>query len=268
MDLPAGRPIAITRGVSAAFARCELTHQDRSPIDVARARRQHQAYTDRLAALGCAVVALPPDDAQPDCVFVEDTALVLDEIALLLRPGAASRRGEVAAVAEALAPFRPLRHLEAPDTIDGGDLLRIGRDVFAGLSTRTTAGAVAQLDRLLRPLDYSVHAVPVGGCLHLKTAVTQVAPDAVLLNPRWIDATPFTRWRAIAVDPGEPMAANGLLVGGRLVYPAAFASTARRLAAAGVLVEPVDVSEIAKAEGGVTCCSLVFEERAPRPASA
>jgi dimethylargininase len=250
--------IALVRGVSPAFARCELTHLVRAPIDVARAREQHEAYVRCLASLGCSVIALPPDEALPDCVFVEDVALAFDEVALVTRPGAVSRRPETTAVAEALASFRPLRHIEPPGTLDGGDVLRLGPDVFVGVSSRTTGGAVAQLDAILRPLGYTVRAVAVEGCLHLKTAVTQVAHDTVLLNPAWVSASQFEGWRIVEVDPAEPMAANALLVGNVVVHPAAFPLTRRRLQAAGIPIRAVDVSEIAKAEGGVTCCSLVF----------
>lgn len=250
--------IAITRGVSAAFARCELTHLARSPIDVARARAQHAAYCEALEVLGCRVIALPPDEALPDCVFVEDVALVFDELAVVLRPGAASRRAEVDAVAEALGDFRTLHHIEAPDTMDGGDVLRLDHLVLVGLSSRTTSGAAAQLDALLRPRGYLVRGVRVKGCLHLKTAVTRVARDAVLLNPEWVDASLFAGYRVVEVDPSEPMAANALLVGDVVIHPQAFPLTRARLQAAGVAVHAVDVSEIAKAEGGVTCCSVVF----------
>lgn len=253
------RRIALTRGVSPAFARCELTHLAREPIDVARAGAQHAGYTALLASIGCEVMALPPDDTSPDCVFVEDVAIVLPEIAVLARPGAPSRRGEVPPVARALARFRDLRRIDPPDTLDGGDVLRIDHDVLVGLSARTTAGAVAQLECLLHPLGYRVRGVAVRGCLHLKTAATQVAPGTVLLNPAWADATAFQGFRVLEVDPSEPMAANALLVGGDLIYPDTFPRTRATLESAGVTVRPLDVSEIAKAEGGVTCCSIVFE---------
>jgi dimethylargininase len=253
------RRIALTREISPAFARCELTHVARSPIDVGRAREQHAAYSACLTSLGCTVVSLPADEALPDCVFVEDVALVFGEVAIATRPGAVSRRAETDAVAATLAAFRPLRRIEPPDTLDGGDVLRLGREVLVGVSTRTSGGAVAQLDAMLRPRGYAVRAVPFTDCLHLKTAVTQVAHHTVLLNPAWVDASLFGGWRIVEVDPDEPMAANALLVGTSVVYPAAFNRTRGRLEAAGIPTHVIDVSEIAKAEGGVTCCSLVFD---------
>ncbi|HWW60532.1 MAG TPA: dimethylargininase, partial [Thermoanaerobaculia bacterium] len=179
--------IAITRDISARIADCELSHVDRTPIDVERAREQHRQYRDALASLGCEVIALPADDALPDCVFVEDTTIVLDDIAIITRPGAESRRGETRAVAHALAPFRKLAFIEAPATIDGGDVLRLGNTLFVGRSARTNDDAIAQL----RALGCDVVPVNVDGCLHLKSAVTQVAGDALLVNRAWIDVAPF-----------------------------------------------------------------------------
>jgi dimethylargininase len=252
------RHIAITRGVSPALARCELTHLERAPIDAGRAAAQHAAYERALAALGCEVVALSADPDLPDCVFVEDTAVVVDELAVITRPGAASRRAETTAMARELARHRPLAEIAAPGTLDGGDVLRLGRRVLVGRSGRSDESGIAQLAAHLRPHGYAVEGVSVSGCLHLKSAVTQVAPDAVLLNPAWVDPATFAGWRVIAVDPGEPHAANALLVGDAVVYPTAYPRTAARLATAGVRTVAVDVSELAKAEGAVTCCSIVL----------
>ena len=250
--------LAITRGVSPALARCELTHLERAPIDVARAAAQHAAYVRALAGLGCRVVELAAEPDLPDCVFVEDTAVVVDELAVITRPGAASRRPEPAAVARELARHRPLAEVVAPGTLDGGDVLRLGRSVLVGRSGRSNDAGIAQLEALLAPHSYTVEGVPVSDCLHLKSAVTQVAPDAVLLNPAWVGPATFAGWRVIAVDPDEPHAANALLLGDAVIYPTAFPRTAARLAAASVRIVAVDVSELAKAEGAVTCCSVVL----------
>jgi dimethylargininase len=250
--------MALTREVSGAFERCELTHVPRSPIDVERAREQHRRYEQALEVLGCTIVRLPEAPEYPDSVFVEDVAVVVDEIAVATRPGAASRRDEVDAVAAALAKHREVVRIDAPGTIEGGDVLRIGRTVWVGLSSRTNREGVAQLRSALEPLGYRVAAVPVTGCLHLKSAVTQVGEAAVLMNPAWVPAERFAPLERIEVDASEPLAANGLLVGGTLVYPAAFPRTRERLARRGIRVLDVDVSELQKAEGAVTCCSILF----------
>jgi len=251
--------IALTREVSPAIVDCELTHLPRRPIDFATALAQHRSYRDSLRQLGCEVRSLPADPALPDSVFVEDTAVVLDELAVIARPGAASRRSETRATAEALAPYRPLAHIAPPGTLDGGDVLRIGPTVFVGQTSRTNQAAIDQLTAALASHGYVVQAVAVRGCLHLKSAVTAVAPGTVLCNPRWVDPEAFADIRILEVDPAEPHAANGLLVGDRVVYPVGFPATARRLAAQGIALAQVDVSELQKAEGAVTCCSLVFE---------
>ncbi|MGH7474905.1 MAG: dimethylarginine dimethylaminohydrolase family protein [Longimicrobiales bacterium] len=249
--------IALTRPVSPRLASCELTHSQREPIDVERAARQHAAYEHTLRALGCHVVRLPAAPELPDSVFVEDTAVVLDEVAIIARPGAASRRPETAAVAEALAGYREPRLMTAPATLDGGDVLRIGRTLFVGRSSRTNAAGIAQLAELTAAYGYEVVPVEVRGCLHLKSAVTLVADDTVLLNPAWVEPSVFAALRVVDVDPAEPAAANALRLATRVVYDASHERTARRLQARGIRLARVDLSELAKAEGGVTCCSVV-----------
>jgi dimethylargininase len=190
-------------------------------------------------------------------VFVEDVALVFDEIAVATRPGAESRRGEVAAAVAALSRYRPVQSIAAPGTMDGGDVLVAGRRVFVGLSSRTNAAAVRQLRALLVPWDYAVSEVPVAGCLHLKSAVTTVGEGVLLLNPDWVSPASFEGLDRVLVDPREPAAGNALGLRDRVVFPSAFPRTAERLDAKGLRVVSVDVSELAKAEGAVTCCSLI-----------
>lgn len=249
--------IAITRAVSSSLARCELTHLEREAIDATNAATQHTNYQRCLAELGLDVVRLPPKPELPDSVFVEDTAVVLDELAVITRPGAVSRRPETATIADTIRPYRDLSFIAAPATVDGGDVLTIGRQVYVGLSSRTSASGVEQLRKMLGPLGYHVTAVTVSGCLHLKSAVTQIAPDTLLINRDWVDGGAFPGVRLIDVDPTEPHAANALMIGGIVVFPAAFVRTQDRLCKLGVTVSPVDVSELRKAEGGVTCCSLI-----------
>ena len=255
--------IAITRQVSAALGDCLLTHQDRQPIDVELARRQHASYERLLGELGYEVRSLPEEPDLPDSVFVEDTAVVLDEAAVVTRPGAAERRAEVASVAAALAaslgPHRPLLTIGAPATLDGGDVLRLGRVLWVGLTSRTDEAGIGQLRDLVTPFGYRVEPAPVAGCLHLKSAVTEVAEGTVLLNPAMVDPRLFAGLRRIEVDPAEPMAANALRAGDAVILPAHHPRTRRRLERAGLDVRPVDATEVAKAEGGVTCCSLLVE---------
>jgi len=251
--------IALTRAVSASLADCELTHLPREPIDVARARRQHEAYEQTLVGLGCRVERLPELPACPDAVFVEDVAVVVDEHAVITRPGAASRRAETASAAEELAAFRTLTTVSDPGTLDGGDVLRLGRRVFVGRSSRSNDAGVEALRGALEPFGYSVQSVEVRGCLHLKSAATEVASGVVLVNPAWVDPRMFGAVRTVEVDPREPLAANGLRVGNALLHGAGFPGTRRRLEALGLQVVPIDLSELAKAEGAVTCCSIVFQ---------
>ena len=250
--------LAITRAVSAAFASCELTHLARAPIDVDRARAQHRAYEQALADAGASIRRLDASAEMPDSVFVEDIALVFPELAIVTRPGAESRRAEVPGVAAALAPLRPLREIQAPGTIDGGDVLVAGRRVFVGASTRTNDAAIAQLRQILGPLGYTVCATRVTGCLHLKSAVTAIDEGTLLVNRAWIEPAAFIGFTLVDVDPAEPQAANAVRLGDRIIFPSAFPRTARQLAARGLRVVTVDVDEIAKAEGAVTCCSLIL----------
>jgi dimethylargininase len=251
--------IAFTREVSPRLGDCELTHIGRAPINVVAAREQHRRYEAMLARLGCDVRQLPELPDAPDGVFVEDAAVVFDELAVVTRPGVESRRGEVPSVAAALAEFRPLHVIHAPATLDGGDVLVLGRRVFVGASGRTNAAGIDRLRAILAPHGYAVTAVPLAGCLHLKTAVARVADGTLLVNRAWLDPAVFGDVEVIDVDPAEPFAANALPIGGAVVYPAAFSRTRERLERRGLRVETVDMSELAKAEGGVTCCCVLVE---------
>jgi dimethylargininase len=255
--------LAFTREVPESIVRCELTHVPAEPIDVARARGEHALYEGVLAACGFAVRRLPPAPDHPDSVFVEDTAVVLDEVAVMTRPGAPSRRGEVRSVRPALAPFRPLRSIDAPGTLDGGDVLVLDREVVIGISGRTNAAGAAQFASMVAPLGYRVRTLAVTACLHLKSAVTRAGERTLVLNPTWIDAACFPDWDIIRTDPGEPFAANVLWMGDVTVAAAAFPRTADRLRERGLRVNPVPAFELARAEGGLTCCSLLVRGAAP-----
>jgi dimethylargininase len=251
--------IAITREVSPRFNECEITHIARTPIDLALARAQHHAYVNALRELGCEVIELPAESDLPDSVFVEDTAFILPEVAVITRPGADSRKPETESIIRALSPLmRPVRVRE-PATVDGGDVLVLGKNIYMGLSTRSTQEAIDQLNNLLCEYGYTVRGVQLYDCLHLKSAVTRVDDKTLLINKNWVDTSHFANFDLIEVDPSEPYAANCLPVGEVIIYPAAFPKTRTKLEEKGYKVVAVDVSELAKAEGAVTCCSLIMQ---------
>jgi len=255
--------IAITREVSPAMENCELTHLSRQLIDIELARRQHQAYEEGLKILGCQVQRLPAEPDLPDSVFVEDAAVVFDEIAIITRPGAVSRRPETTSIARALTPYRRQYTIEPPGTVDGGDVLCVGKNVFVGLSSRSNAQAIEQMQNILSPYGYVVHSVIVRGFLHMKSAVTQIAHDTLLINPAWIDASIFGNMSIVAVDPRESYGANALWIGEGVIYPSNFPYTRQRIEEAlekrSMRLVDVGVSELQKAEGAVTCCSLILK---------
>ncbi|MGH7522028.1 MAG: dimethylarginine dimethylaminohydrolase family protein [Gemmatimonadales bacterium] len=253
--------IAVTRAVSPTLAECELTHRPRDPINVSNAIAEHACYEEALRSLGATVVRAAPEPALPDAVFVEDTALALDEVAVITRPGAPTRRREVESMAEALSAYKPLVRIQSPGTLDGGDVLRVGRKLYVGLSSRTNREGVSQLETILSKWDFEVIGVQVTGCLHLKSAVTQVGEDLLLINPGFVRPECFAPMEKIPVAPAEAHGANALWIGGAgaVIYPAHYPETAERLDRAGVRIVPVPSTELAKAEGGVTCCSVLLE---------
>ena len=255
--------LAYTRAVSPTLGACELTHLERRPIDVPRALAEHAAYERTLQRLGVNVRRIAAAPHLPDAVFVEDMAVVFDELAVITRPGAESRRPELRAVARTLAAHRSLELVKEPGTLDGGDVLVDGERVYVGRSSRTNDAAVAQLAGILHPLGYRVIPVEFRGCLHLKSAVTRIGNGLLLLNPDWVEASVFAGARVVTVDPREPQAANALSVGGAVIHPLQYPLTRARLEAEGLRVEPVDTTELTKAEAGVTCCSL-FVRVGPR----
>jgi dimethylargininase len=250
--------LAFTRPVPSSIANCELTHLERQPIDAANAARQHAEYENALRSLDCTVRQLAALHEHPDSVFVEDAAVVLDDCAIITRPGAESRRREVESVAEALHPLRRLYHIEAPGTLDGGDVLRVGKRLYVGASTRSNEDGARQLADALAPLGYSVKRVPMRDCLHLKTAVSTLPDDALLLDPRCVDASCFDGARVLYVNPDEPEGANVLVVGDVVIVPASAPRTRETLDAVGYRTMQLEASELAKAEGGLTCCSLLL----------
>jgi len=249
---------ALTRAVSHSLASCELTWLARQEIAIDLAVEQHKQYERTLAALGVRVISLPEQPEMPDAVFVEDPLIVFDEVAIVTRMGTPSRRAESDSLAEAITPFRAVRRLTDPAMLEGGDVMRIGRDVFVGLSSRTNAAGVRQLTEELRPFGYQVHAVEVRGCLHLKSACCPMGDGKILANTAWLDAAALHEYELIEVAAEEPGAANILRIGDTVLMPAAFPHTQELLQRSGLEVRTVDISELMKAEAAVTCSSVVF----------
>lgn len=256
-------PRAFTRAVSSRLSDCALTHLQRVPIDAEAAARQHNAYEQALRDAGFDVIRLPELPDHPDGVFVEDTALLLEGHAVILRPGAASRASETGSTADGLAGEFTLHCMES-GFVDGGDVLRIGQKLYVGLSTRTDAEGIAALRQLAARLGFEVVEARLHDCLHLKTGATFVGLDmngvpVLLYNQRAVDPSQFTGVEAVAVDDAEPAAANCLRAGHRLILPAGSPRTAGMLRDRGFQVTEVDVTELQKAEAGVTCMSLIDE---------
>lgn len=252
---------AITRPPTEALARCELTYLERQPIDVARALDQHARYEETLRSLDVDVVAMPPERALPDACFVEDTAVVLEELAILANPGAESRRGEIASMAEILGMYRRVERVDAEARFDGGDVLVVGRVIYVGAGKRggRTNGAGADgIKRIAVPLGYSVKVVPFDGCLHLQSAVTRIGEKAVLVNPDWVDPAAFSPLSVELCSPREPSGANALCVGDHVLVAESAPETAGTLKRHGYEVLTLDVSEFEKAEAGLTCLSLLI----------
>jgi dimethylargininase len=249
--------VALVREVSPRIANCELTHVTRVPIDPGRASDQHHAYCQALAELGARVEWLAPLPQHADGVFVEDTAVVVDEVAIVARPGVASRRPETASMADALKRHRPLRELPDAGCLEGGDVMRVDRVLYVGRSARTNQAGIDGLAAQLAGFGYQVRGVDLKGCLHLKTACTYIPAGILLHNPAWIDPALFPGLRPIAVDPSEPYGANTLTLGGTTLVGAQFPRTRNRLEAEGIRTRAVDLSELAKAEGALTCSSVI-----------
>jgi dimethylargininase len=250
---------AITRAVGPGLADCELTYLARQKIDLAKAIEQHRGYEECLARMGVRIVRLPAEPDLPDSVFVEDAAIVLDELAVITRPGATSRRAETESVADVLSDFRQLKFIQPPATIEGGDVMRVGRTLYTGLSARTNLAGVEQLRVIVEPCGYEVRVVEVTGCLHLKTACTYLGARTMLVNRRWIDIQRLAEFDLIDAPNDEPWAANTLTIGDVVFIADGFSRTRVLLKDRGFDVRAIDISELRKAEAGLTCMSLVFK---------
>jgi dimethylargininase len=254
---------AITRSVSPAMNGCELTYLPRIEIDIPKATEQHRRYEACLRELGVSVISLPAEPELPDAMFVEDPAVVVDEVAVMTRMGAASRCKESESLAAALSPFRPIRWMQEwsqePATLEGGDVLRAGRTLFVGMSPRTNRTGIAQLTAVLEPLGYAIRPVEVHGCLHLKSACTSLGDRTMLANRAWCDVEAFEGFQIVDVPADEPGGANVLTIGDTAMVPACFPGVARTVEHLGWRVRTLDISELMKAEAALTCSSIIFE---------
>jgi dimethylargininase len=198
---------AIAHNISPNISQCELTFVDRSPIDFDLAKGEHENYCAALGRLGVAVTVLSGNEFYPDCCFVEDTAIVVDELAVICSMGAASRRGETKLIEGELSKYRNMARVSLPATIDGGDVLTIGKKILVGLSGRTNAQAVEQLAQILRPFHYHVAPVNTKGSLHLKSACTAIDDETLFVNPDWVDLDELKNFKLIHTPPDEPVSA-------------------------------------------------------------
>jgi dimethylargininase len=250
---------AITRAVSPGLADCELSFIPRQPIDMEKARAQHHAYEDALAKLGAHVVSLPAEPELPDSMFVEDPAIVLDDVAIICSLGTEIRRKEAPSLAAALEKYRKLAYVKLPGLLEGGDVLRVGRKLFSGVTRRSNPEGIRQLAVIAEHYGYDLTAIPVAGCLHLKSAVTYLGKNTLLGNRAWFDWKRLEGFEWIDVDSSEPHAGNALAIGDTVIFPASFPRTKERIEAKGFKVLSLDIAELQKAESGLTCSSLLFE---------
>ncbi len=253
--------LALTHIVSPNIVACELTFLQRRRIDYNLAAQQHREYSRLLSDSGLQVIELSVNSSYPDSTFIEDTAVVFDELAIMASMGTVSRRGEINGIEAELAKFRDIFRIEFPATLEGGDVLRVGKKVFAGITPRTNLAGIESLRKVLEPLGYEVIPVQVTGCLHLKSACTAIGERSLLANPRWLELKPLEDFRIIPVAEDEPMAANCLCIRDTLVMHTGFSKTIDRLQDFGFPVKSIDISELLKAEAGLTCKSIIFEHR-------
>ena len=250
---------ALTHTVSPRIAECELTFVDRLPIDLRLAVRQHDDYCDALRGLGVIVKQLSENESYPDSCFVEDTAVVVDELAIICSMGAASRRGETRLIERELSEYREIAHISLPATIEGGDVLRIGKKIFIGESSRTNPEGIEELARILEPRGYRIARVRTRGSLHLKSACTAIDEETLFVNPEWVELDAFGGLNLVYTPPEEPWSANVLRIGTTVCVQAGFPRAVELIERVAERVEIIDISELRKAEAGLTCSSIVFE---------
>jgi dimethylargininase len=249
---------AITRQPSRNFASGLTTQSPDLPPDYNRMRKQHQAYVETLRSIGLEVIVMPPEPGYPDAHFVEDTAVITPDVAVITNPGAVSRRGETDSIEAILEQYRPIRRIHAPGTLDGGDVLMLDSHVFIGLSERTNPSGGTQLGHILEAGGYSWSLIPVGDGLHFKSSVNLIAPNTLLVAENFPGREQLQACKLIAVPEDEAYAANTLWINNHLLIPAGYPKVCKKLAVFGYPIIELDVSEVQKMDGGLTCLSLRF----------
>ncbi len=235
-----------------------LSHANLGSPEYSRMLSQHQAYIEALTRAGLDVLVLDPLPGYPDAHFVEDTAVVLPEIAVIAHPGAPSRKGEVDSIGAVMRQYRPIQAIQPPGTLDGGDVLLTGTRVFVGISHRTNSIGAVQLGRILAGFGYSWTTIPVSVGLHLRSSVNCVGAETLLLTPEFAEISAFDDYRKVIVDPEERYAANTLWVNDHLLVPRGFAKTRHKLEQLDLNIIDLDMSEARKTDGGLTCLSIRF----------
>ncbi|CAG9296939.1 dimethylarginine dimethylaminohydrolase family protein [Celerinatantimonas diazotrophica] len=249
----------LTHRPSMNIQQCELTYIESEPIDFDKALLQHRHYCQMLTRCGAQVKVLKDNPELADNVFVEDPIIVFDEVAVVASMGVESRRAETSALKSYFMPLRPIRTIELPAKIEGGDVLVCGRKVYVGQSSRTNQQGYEQLRDILTPFNYEVLAVPVTGCLHLKSGCCALDETTLLVNSSWLDTTIFQEFQKIEVPKSEPFGANIIAIGQTICMNAQHVKTVQLVKNAGFHVETVDISEFAKAEAGLTCMSIRYQ---------
>lgn len=252
------REIALTHLPSPNMDAAIRTFAEHERIDLDVVRAQHAVYRETLAKAGAEVVVLDVNLEHPDCVFIEDTAIVLDEIAILTPMGAPSRAKEPAGIEAALRRYRDVVRIESPATIEGGDVVVAGKQILVGQTDRTNARGIEELARVTKAHGYDVRAVPVHGCLHLKTACTALPDGALVANTAWLDVEALRTFEIVPVAEGEPHAANVVVVGARGITGTGHPRTAEAIRKHCLGLDVIDLTELAKADGCGTCLSLLF----------
>jgi dimethylargininase len=250
----------VTQRVSQALEKCELTFVESSPINIEKAGKEHTDYCKMLEGCGAQVITLEDNEESPDSVFVEDPIIVFDEIAVMTSMGVESRRREGAALATFFKRYRQLEQITLPAKIEGGDVLRIGRTIYVGESPRTDSTGVEALASIMSRFGYETIPVPVSGCLHLKTGCTALDEQTVIINPDWVDPQPFEPFTKLTTLSEEPFGTNVLPVNGTICMNEAFPATIEMVRSHGYRVTSTDISEFVKAEAGLTCMSVPFNQ--------